>query len=175
MEPTTTTTATPATDATDPTAAGKPTRTDRLVLVVRIAMAVVFVFYGSVKLLGGQYNYGEWTISNDEPDGTNVVWSFYGYSKVYGHVTGLFELVPALLLLNRRLYSLGALGLFAVSLNITLMDFCYGYPMVKWFSLAYTLLLAFLVYSDRKRMVAAFWELPPAHGGGRRKGGRRNR
>ncbi|OEU86832.1 hypothetical protein DB35_24800 [Streptomyces abyssalis] len=121
---------------------------------------VVFAGYGTVKLLGGQYDYGDWEISNHTADGTSVVWAFYGYSEFYGRFTGLYELLPALLLLSRRTATLGALGLFAVSLNITVMDFAYGYPMVKYFSLVYTLLCLFLIAQDRDRLLAAFWHGP---------------
>ena len=125
----------------------------------RLLLFVVFAGYGSIKLLGGQYDYGDWVISNRTADGTSVVWAFYGYSPVYGRFTGLYEVVPALLLLSRRTVTLGALGLFAVSLNITVMDFAYGYPMVKCFSLAYTLLCLFLVVprprTAARRLLAA--------------------
>lgn len=132
----------------------------RLTMAARVVLCVVFVGYGTLKLCGGQYDYGDWVIRQDEPDGTSVVWAFYGYSPFYGRFTGLYELLPALLLLSRRTVTLGALGLFAVSLNITVMDFAYGYPMVKWFSLAYTLLSVFLVFQGRERLLAAFWRLP---------------
>jgi hypothetical protein len=129
----------------------------RLVTATRLLLFVVFAGYGTIKLLGGQYDYGDWVISNRTADGTSVVWAFYGYSPVYGRFTGLYEVVPALLLLSRRTATLGALGLFGVSLNITVMDFAYGYPAVKWFSLAYTLLCASLVFYDRERLLDAFW------------------
>lgn len=136
----------------------------RLTTAVRLLLFVVFAGYGTVKLLGGQYDYGDWVISNRTADGTSVVWAFYGYSPVYGRFTGLYELVPALMLLSRRTVTLGALALFAVSLNITVMDFAYGYPAVKYFSLAYTLLCLLLVTQDRDRLLAAFWERPGNEG-----------
>lgn len=132
----------------------------RLTMAARVVLFAVFVSYGTLKLSGGQYDYGDWVISHDEPDGTSVVWAFYGYSPAYGRFTGLYELLPALLLLSRRTVTLGALGLFAVSLNITVMDFAYGYPMVKYFCLAYTLLCVFLIFQDRERLLSAFWRLP---------------
>lgn len=89
-----------------------------------------------------------------------MVWALYGYPPVYGRFTGLYEVVPALLLLSRRTATLGALGLFAVSLNVTVMDFAFGYPMVKYFALTYTLLCVFLIVQDRERLMSAFWRLP---------------
>lgn len=132
----------------------------RVGLGVRLLLFVIFAGYGSIKLLGGQYDYGDWVIDKHETDGTSLVWAFYGYSPFYGRVTGLFELIPALLLLSRRTVALGASALFAVSLNITLMDFAFDYPMVKYFALTYTLLCAFLLWTERDRLLAAFWRLP---------------
>ncbi|GLY65001.1 hypothetical protein [Amycolatopsis taiwanensis] len=130
----------------------------RVTVAVRFLLAAIFLGYGSIKLLGGQYDYSDWTLINkDTVDGTSFVWAFYGYSPFYGRMTGLFEFLPALLLLSKRTATLGALGLFAVSLNITLMDFAFHYPSVKYFVLGYTLLLVFLLYQDRETLLDAFW------------------
>jgi uncharacterized membrane protein YphA (DoxX/SURF4 family) len=129
----------------------------RAILAIRIFLSIVFLVYGGVKLLGGQFYYGDWTLSKATADGPGLVWAFYGYSPFYGRIVGLFELVPALLLLHRRTATVGAAALFAVSLNITLMDFAYDYPAVKYFSLGYTALLALLLFYDRKRLMLLFW------------------
>lgn len=135
-------------------------RTRRVVLAVRILLALIFIAYGVVKLAGGQYTYGAYSVTDRTPVSPGVVWAFYGSSPVYGHLTGLFELVPALLLLHPRLFTLGALGLFAVELNITIMDWCFHYPSVKYMVTAYTLLTVFVIWSDRKRVLDAFWKQP---------------
>lgn len=67
-------------------------------------------------------------IDKKTTDGTSLVWAFFGYSQFYGRLTGLFELIPAVLLMIPRTATIGAAALFAVSLNITAMDFAYGYP-----------------------------------------------
>src|SRR5512138_152844 len=61
--------------------------------VIRVLLAITFATYGLVKVLGGQYNYGDWVIDKKTVDGTSLVWAFYGYSPFYGRFTGLFELV----------------------------------------------------------------------------------
>ncbi|MCS7481935.1 hypothetical protein ACFFQW_02340 [Umezawaea endophytica] len=127
----------------------------RAILAVRLLLSAVFLFYGSVKLLGGQYHYGDWTISKSTADGTSLVWAFYGYSPFYGRVTGLFEFLPAVMLLFRRTTFLGAAALFAVSLNITLMDFAFHYPFVKYLAATYTVLCAVLVLHDKPKLTAA--------------------
>ncbi|HEX6339428.1 hypothetical protein [Umezawaea sp.] len=126
----------------------------KAVLAVRLLVAAVFLAYGSVKLLGGQYHYGDWTISKSTVDGTSLVWAFYGYSPFYGRVTGLFEFIPAAMLLFRRTTFVGAAALFAVGLNITLMDFAFDYPFVKYLAACYTILCAVLVLHDKPKLTA---------------------
>ena len=120
--------------------------------VIRVFLAITFATYGLVKVLGGQYNYGDWVIDKKTVDGTSLVWAFYGYSPMYGRFTGLFELVPAILLLIPRTATIGAAALFAVALNVTAMDFGFHYPAVKYFALGYTVLLAVLLWADREKL-----------------------
>jgi hypothetical protein len=126
------------------------------ILSIRLLMSAVFLFYGGLKLLGGQYHYGDWTISKSMTDGTSLVWAFYGYSPFYGRMTGLFEFIPAVMLLFRRTTFFGALALFAVGLNITLMDFAFDYPFVKYLAATYTVLCAVLVLHDKPKLTALF-------------------
>ena len=127
-------------------------RRSNALTAVRIALGIVFIAYGTVKVLGGQFYYGDWVIDKKTTDGPSLVWSFFGYSQVYGRFTGLFELVPGILLLIPRTATIGAAALFAVSINITVMDFAYGYPAVKYFALLYTILLAVLLWVDRRKL-----------------------
>lgn len=120
--------------------------------VIRVFLGITFATYGLVKVLGGQYNYGDWVIDKKTVDGTSLVWAFYGYSPFYGRFTGLFELVPAILLLIPRTATIGAAALFAVALNVTAMDFGYDYPAVKYFALVYTILLGVLLWADREKL-----------------------
>jgi uncharacterized membrane protein YphA (DoxX/SURF4 family) len=134
--------------ATAPTS----TRWAATLQVIRVFLAITFATYGLVKVLGGQYNYGDWVIDKKTVDGTSLVWAFYGYSPMYGRFTGLFELVPAILLLIPRTATIGAAALFAVALNVTAMDFGFHYPAVKYFALGYTVLLAVLLWADREKL-----------------------
>lgn len=129
-----------------------PPRWARTLTVIRVFLGITFATYGLVKLLGGQYNYGDWVIDKKTVDGTSLVWAFYGYSPFYGRFTGLFELVPAILLLIPRTATIGAAALFAVALNVTAMDFGFDYPAVKYFALAYTILLGVLLWVDREKL-----------------------
>src|SRR5215470_6061598 len=124
---------------------------DGALTIIRVFLGIVFATYGLVKLLGGQYNYGDWVIDKNTVEGTSLVWAFFGYSPFYGRFTGLYEFIPAIMLLIPRTATIGAGALFAVSLNILAMDFAYHYPAVKYFALVYTVLLAILVWADRPK------------------------
>jgi uncharacterized membrane protein YphA (DoxX/SURF4 family) len=131
--------------------------------VIRVFLGITFATYGLVKVLGGQYNYGDWIIDKKTVDGTSLVWAFYGYSPFYGRLTGLFELVPAILLLIPRTATIGAAALFAVALNVTAMDFGFDYPAVKYFALAYTVLLGLLLWVDRHKLALLLLDREQAH------------
>lgn len=128
-------------------------RTSTALTVIRVGLGLIFATYGLVKVLGGQYNYGDWVIDKKTVSGTSLVWAFFGYSQFYGRATGLFELLPAILIMIPRTATIGAAALFAVSLNITLLDFAYDYPAVRYFALLYTVLLAVLLWADRHKLL----------------------
>jgi hypothetical protein len=122
----------------------------------QIFLAIVFISYGLVKVLGGQFFYGDWTIAKKTVGGPFLVWAFFGYSPIYGRFIGFCELVPAIMLLFPRTATVGAAALFAVSLNVTVMDFAFDFPSVKWAALVYTMLLAALLWADRAKLLRLF-------------------
>src|SRR5262245_48822517 len=119
-----------------------------ILLLCRLVVGVAFVTYGAVKLLGGQFHHGDFVIDSRATDGTWLVWCFFGYSRPYAWFVGLCELVPGLLLLFPRTKALGALALLAVSLNFTVLDFCFDFPPVKYTALLLTVLCGILVAAD---------------------------
>lgn len=129
-------------------------------LLCRLFVGIVFITYGVVKLLGGQFYHGDFVIDSRTTDGTWMVWCFFGYSPVYARFIGMCELVPGLLVLFPRTSTLGALALLAVSLNITVMDFCFDFPGVKYTALGLTVLCGVLVASDYRRLKLIFWDNP---------------
>lgn len=129
-------------------------------LLCRLFVGIVFIAYGLVKLLGGQFHHGDFVIDSRTTEGTWLVWCFFGYSPVYARFIGMCELVPGLLVLFPRTTTLGALALLAVSLNITVMDFCFDFPGVKYTALILTVLCGVLVASDYRRLKLIFWDYP---------------
>lgn len=127
-------------------------------LLCRLLVGITFAAYGAVKLLGGQFHHGDFVIDSRTTDGAWLVWCFYGYSRPYSWFIGLCELVPGLLVLFPRTKTLGALALLAVSLNITVMDFCFGFPPVKYTALLLTALCGILVAADYRKLKPIFWD-----------------
>ncbi len=125
----------------------------RVLLVMRVVVGVIFAGYGIVKIFGGQFYYGDWTISKSTVGGTFLVWAFYGYSPYYGRFIGFAEFLPAVMLLIPRTATIGAALLFPIALNVTVMDFFYGFPSVKWMALIYTSILAMLLWADRGKLL----------------------
>src|SRR5262245_61339479 len=53
-----------------------PARWAGTLTVIRVFLGITFATYGLVKVLGGQYNYGDWVIDKSTVDGTSLVWAF---------------------------------------------------------------------------------------------------
>ena len=57
--------------------------------------------------------------------GMELMWAFYGYSKVYPIIVGIFEIAGALLLLFRKTRLIGGLIITSILLNVILQDIFY--------------------------------------------------
>jgi uncharacterized membrane protein YphA (DoxX/SURF4 family) len=130
--------------------------TNTVLLLIRSALGIIFLSYGVLKLLGGQFVYGDFVLDSRTVDGTTMVWTFYGYSPVYGRLIGVAEIIPGVLLLLPRTRTLGAL--FPVAANITVMDFCFGFPAVKYTAMVLTLLDVVLLAADHRKL-RLLWRL----------------
>lgn len=131
--------------------------------LIRWFLAVVYIVYGGVKLAGGQFWHGDFAIDSRTIDGPFFAWAFFGWSRPYALFAGFGELIPGLLLLFNRTALIGALMLFPVGLNITVLTFAFGFPSVKYASLLYTILAGVLIAWDLPRLWPAVWpkEAPP--------------
>jgi hypothetical protein len=58
--------------------------------------------------------------------GMELMWAFYGYTKAYPIVLGIFEVLGALLLLFRKTRLLGGLVITSILFNVILQDIFYG-------------------------------------------------
>jgi uncharacterized membrane protein YphA (DoxX/SURF4 family) len=127
-----------------------------LLLLIRLFLGVVFVFYGIVKVLGGQFHHGDFLLDSHTVDGTTMVWTFFGYSPIYGSLIGLAEMGAGLLLLIPKTKTLGALLLLPIAANITVMDFCFDFPAVKYTALTFLILDLILLSADYRKLRSLF-------------------
>jgi hypothetical protein len=91
----------------------------------RYFLGLLMVPYAIDKLLAYQFKLPAWVYAQPlgATTGRNLAWATYGYSPHLQMLLGLFELIPALLLLNVRTRRLGALFMFPVLLNVVLINF----------------------------------------------------
>src|SRR5215467_4145510 len=93
--------------------------------VARLFLGLAMMPYAIDKLLVYQFKVPAWNYAQPlgATAGHTLVWATYGYSPLLQMLLGLFELIPALLLLNVRTRRLGALFMFPVLLNVVLINF----------------------------------------------------
>jgi len=94
--------------------------------MVRYSLAIVMMSYGLFKIQGAQgniiYPFSAWQHPLEQISGKQLTWAFLGYARWFSILMGLFEFIPACLLLFRRTYLLGALLLFPMTLSVFLIN-----------------------------------------------------
>ncbi|HZX59350.1 MAG TPA: DoxX family membrane protein, partial [Mucilaginibacter sp.] len=98
------------------------------ILLCRCFLSAILLFYGLSKLVGeGQFHLGYQLYGQElgSMSGNMLAWAFFGYSKFYSYTIGIAEIAGGLLLMFRRTALLGAIFLFPVLLNITLIDYSF--------------------------------------------------
>ena len=96
--------------------------------ILRYVVAFLVITYGFAKLNGSQF-----TILDSELDkpmgqvsGFWLTWYYFGYSKVYGNLIALLQVLGGILLMFRRTTLLGTCLLLPIIANIILVDFFYA-------------------------------------------------
>lgn len=122
--------------------------------LVRHLLAVNMISYGAVKVFSSQFGDLEpphlvRTFGEMSPMG--LLWSFMAYSDAYEVFTGLAELAAGVLLLWRRVTTLGALLTIGVTSNVVMLNYCYDVP-VKILSTQLLLAGIWLVVPDGRRI-----------------------
>lgn len=97
-----------------------------LIVILRYFLGLVMMIYGLTKLMQTQFivlPFSAWVKPLEDQSGALIAWSFLGYSVWFTILLGLLEFVPAMLLLFRKTYYLGALLMLPVLLNVFLINF----------------------------------------------------
>jgi hypothetical protein len=91
----------------------------------RYLLGTVMLYYAIVKIVNVQFQVSAFTYTRplDQVPSRMLAWAYLGYAPWFQRLLGIAEFVPALLLFFRRTARLGAVLMFAVLLNITLINF----------------------------------------------------
>ena len=100
------------------------------ICLCRYMLAAVIIFYGLDKLMVDQLQMSYYWYGDElgKVSGTQLTWSFFGYSKFYNSFIAIAQVAGGLLLLFRRTTLLGALFLLPILVNITLINYNYDIP-----------------------------------------------
>jgi uncharacterized membrane protein len=127
---------------------------------LRYALAYLMFFYGTGKLFNRFFDitYSAQDTKLAELKSFYLTWYFFGRSTVQIVLLGLMELIPAILLLFRRTYFLGAVILLPVSANVFIVNtFNRVSPFTFLVSLVILLGNMYLIWS-RKAEIQAFFK-----------------
>lgn len=128
-----------------------------LILLLRFVLIIFMFIYGFIKVFHMQMippTYSRLVTELGAMSPMGLAWTFMGYSKAYSMFAGFAEVTAGLLLVSRRLQSLGGIVVMAVMGNVFMMNMAFDIP-VKIFSFHLLLMGAFLFLSDSQRFFKA--------------------
>jgi len=122
-------------------------------LCCRYFIAFQMFSYAFAKILGTQFNLGvlyteDYSIDNF--NGFMLTWNYYGYSKTYGMVIAITQIIAALLLLFRKTVRLGAVLFLSFMVNIVFVDIFYEINEALWMAVPLTAMGIFILLTDWK-------------------------
>lgn len=128
-------------------------------LVLRIWTAFFVFIYGAAKPLqfgGGQLP----EVALNEATSFQIMWAFFAVTKVYPIAIGIMQITGAFLLLFKRTKLLGAIWLTPIFLNIITLDILYKIPAGALMNaVVFQLVFLYIMYAERKQVIAAFQKL----------------
>ncbi|MFC3756443.1 hypothetical protein ACFONJ_10740 [Chryseobacterium tructae] len=116
------------------------------IFIVSISMLI----YGLSKPF--QFASVENTQVMNKLSGQQLMWAFYGYSKLYPIIIGFFEVTGALLILFNRTRILGCLLLTTILINIIIQDYIFHIIALSS-AVYYQLLIILLLVFDRDKVI----------------------
>lgn len=125
-----------------------------LELALAITVAVSMLLYG----IGKPTQFSNTIILQKKVadlTGMELMWAFYGYTKSYPVIIGVFEIMGGLLLVVGKTRIIGAFMLTAILLNVILQDIFYGVNEgALKAAIIYQLLIIVILYCKRKTLLA---------------------
>lgn len=121
----------------------------------RLFLAFNFFVYGLAKVVIGQFGEVTPEIEAAAGEGFAVVWTFFGYSRVYELFIGFGEILAAVLLLIPRTSALGAVVFMPIIVNIVLINYCFHIG-VQDLSTILMVMCLILLWVDRRKFTGIF-------------------
>lgn len=95
--------------------------------MARYALAALMMSFGMLKIIGMQFNtirpFATWAQPLEHLSGQQLTWAFLGHSESFQVFIGLFEFIPASLLLFRKTALAGALLLLPMTIGVFMVNF----------------------------------------------------
>ncbi|WP_166245460.1 hypothetical protein [Paenibacillus turpanensis] len=118
----------------------------------RLYLGVVFLIYGGVKIVFGQFGEPSPGALELKGEGFVAVWSFFGYSRPYELFVGWGEVIAALLIMIPRTSTFGALCYLPIAVNVMMVNYFYNIG-VQDLSTLLTVMCLVLLWVDRKKLL----------------------
>lgn len=121
------------------------------------AMSWIVVFamfvYGGAKIFQFE-GASEVDKTVSQMTGMELMWAFYGYSKPYAIILGIFEIVGGTLILLKRTRIIGCLFISTILVNVILQDIYYGvhYGALKA-AILYQLLIVIILWLNKDQLI----------------------
>ena len=117
-----------------------------LFTTTRIFLGGILVLYAYAKFSGSQFIKLELNENINSVEPALLVFYFFGYSQPYAMFCAVAELITGLLIAVPKTTRIGALIYFPFTLNIAVLDWCFGFPLSTKILISSLTLLSLLLY-----------------------------
>lgn len=116
-------------------------------------VALAMFIYGASKII--QFD-GAAEIDKLVADmtGMELMWAFYGYSKAFAIILGIFELIGAVLIMNKRTRIIGCLFTSTILVNVIIQDIFFGVHLgALKAAILYQIWILVILWLNRERVI----------------------
>jgi hypothetical protein len=129
--------------------------------LTRYTIAAIMLRYSIMKVIGMQgvtvLPFSSWGQSLEHLSGYQLAWAFLGHSQWFQVVLGLFEFIPACMLLFRRTAFAGAILMLPMAIGVCLFNYAFDlWSSTKLFSIVLLALNILLLAFDHGRLRQIF-------------------
>lgn len=133
-----------------------------IITTFRWSLALAFLAYGIAKIYPGQFATGDFVYDSTKDSAMKLAWHFFGYSNTYNLFIAIGEITAAILLLIPKTSTLGNIIYLPITVNITILDFCFGIP-ARFVTTVLTCMSVALLLFEYKKLKRVFSDSPEVH------------